>query len=725
MKEDGYVRGFEAKWYNKNKEVIILRENATCIYDESGSIMYYEGTVEDVSERHHITQKLQHNEQLLNAIFDGMQSGLSLINKDLQIIKTNYWLKEHFNFNGSRKLPCHELLFGLTEACDGCPIQKTLSDGISRSTVIRHSNKSKQKTWYEISVYPVKNSKGEVVKLIHDIRDVNARIQAERFLEHKEKFNELILDLAAHYVNSSYNRIGSCHKAVLKKTGLFIGAQWAQIHILDREKTDSLKKTSWQKTTNSFSSAIIKRPENCQDLIKSSGKNNIRILQGENLQDFFQHFHTHTPENTDTIVCLPLSNKKEVIGFLMFGLSNIKKEWKEQNIPLLQILTQIVSNAENRIITEQNLQNIEQKYKLLFENAPIGVFQSVPGGHILEYNEEVARIGGFNSLEEAQKQNAQFFDYIENPEEHQQIKKELKEKREIKNRQIKIKRPDGKTRWVYVNMRLSYKETHKKDLVDGFVIDITDQKTAERKIREALEKLRELNDLKTNFVSMVSHELRTPLAGIRSSTDIINHYVADIDEEKKRNILKHNGYIKNEIDRLIQVMEDVLLIGKIDAENTNIKYDELDVFELIKNLAEMNFSNQKDKRTLQIKSLGAPYNINGDKNLLTQVFNNLISNSFKYSQDKKAPEAQIDFRQKNEVCVRITDYGIGIPEDESDKIFDSFYRAANVSNISGTGLGMHIVKRNLLRHGGRIRVKSCEGKGSTFIINLPKAPKQQ
>ncbi len=725
MKEDGYVRGFEAKWLNKNKEVIILRENATCIYDESGSIMYYEGTVEDISERHHITQKLQHNEQLLNAIFDGMQSGLSLINKDLQIIKTNYWLKEHFNFNDSRKLPCHQLLFDHTEPCNGCPIRQTLVDGKSRSTVIRHSNKNKQKTWYEISVYVVKNSKGKVVNLIHDIRDVNARIQAERFLEHKEKFNELILDLAAHYVNSRYNRIGSCHKTVLKKTGLFIGAQWAQIHILDRKKTDSLKKTSWQKTTNRFSSAKIKRPENCQDLIKSSGKNNIRILQGENLQDFFQHFHTQTPENTDTIVCLPLSNKKEVIGFLMFGLSNIKKEWQEQNIPLLQILTQVVSNAENRIITEQNLQNIEQKYKLLFENAPIGVFQSVPGEQILRYNEEIARIAGFKSLKEARKQNAQFFDYIDTPDEHQKLIRELNKKREIKNRQIKIRRPNGEIRWVYVNMRLSYKETQKKDLVDGFVIDITDQKTAERKIREALDKLRELNDLKTNFVSMVSHELRTPLAGIRSSTDIINHYVADIDEEKKGNILKHNGYIKNEIDRLIQVMEDVLLIGKIDAENTNIKYDELDVFELIKNLAEMNFSNQKDKRTLQIKSLGAPYNINGDKNLLTQVFNNLISNSFKYSQDKKAPEAQIDFRQKNEVCVRITDYGIGIPEDESDKIFDSFYRAANVSNISGTGLGMHIVKRNLLRHGGRIRVKSCEGKGSTFIINLPKAPKQQ
>ncbi len=725
MKEDGYVRGFEAKWFNKNRKIIILRENATCIYDDTGNIQYYEGTVEDVSERHHIMQKLQHNEQLLNAIFDGMQSGLSLINTDLQIIKTNYWLREHFKFTDNSTLPCHELLFGLTEPCNGCPIRQTLLDGKSRSAVIRHSNKNKQKIWYEISVYPVKNNKGEVVKLVHDIRDVNARIQAERFLEHKEKFNELILNLAARYVNSSYNQIGSCHKAVLKKTGLFIGAQWAQIHLLDREKTDSLKKTSWQKTTNSFSSALIKRPENCQDLIKSSGKNNIRILQGENLQDFFQNFKTQTPENTDTIVCLPLSNKKEVIGFLMFGLSNIKKEWQEQNIPLLQILAQIVSNAENRIITEQNLQNIEQRYKLLFENAPIGVFQSIIDGHILEYNEEVARIGGFNSLEEAHQQNAQFFNYIENPEEHQQINKELKEKGEIKNRQIKIKRPDGKTRWVYVSMRLSYNETHQKDLADGFVIDITDQKTAERKIREALDKLRELNDLKTNFVSMVSHELRTPLAGIRSSTDIINHYVADIDEEKKRNILKHNGYIKNEIDRLIQVMEDVLLIGKIDADQIKMKYAELNVLELTKNLAEMNFSNQKDRRTLQIKSLGTPYDIIGDKNLLTQVFNNLISNAFKYSQGKKAPEAQIDFSQKNEVCIRISDYGIGIPDDESDKIFDSFYRATNVSNISGTGLGMHIVKRNLLRHGGKIRVESCEGKGSTFIINLPKAPNQQ
>ncbi len=725
MQKDGYVRGFEAKWYNKNKEVIVLRENATCIYDERGNIEYYEGTVEDVSERHHITQKLQHNEQLLNAIFDGMQSGLSLINKDLQIIKTNYWLREHFNFNDNSTLPCHELLFGLKEACKGCPIRQTLKDGKSRSTVIRHSNKNKQKIWYEISVYPVKNKHGEVVKLIHDIRNVNARIQAERFLEHKEKFNELILDLAASYVNSSHNQIADCHKTVLKKTALFIGAHWAQIHILDRENKDSLKKTNWQKNTNQFTSAIIKRPENCQDLVKSSGKSNIRILRGEDLQGFFQRFKTQKPEDTDTIVCLPLSNKKDIIGFLMFGLSNITTEWQEQNIPLLQILTQIISNAENRIITEQNLQNIEQRYRLLFENAPIGVFQSIPGGEILEYNEEVARIGGFKSLEEAQKHSAQFFDYIANPEDYHKMNKELKEKREIKNRQVRIKGPDGKNRWIYVSLRLSYNETHKKNLVDGFVIDITDQKTAERKIRESLDKLRELNDLKTNFVSMVSHELRTPLTGIRSSTDIINHYIADIDEEKKKNILKHNGYIKNEIDRLTQVMEDVLLIGKIDADQIEMKYEELNILELITNLAEMNFSNQKDKRTLQIKCFGEPYAIIGDKNLLTQVFNNLISNAFKYSQDKKAPEAQIDFRQKKAVCIRITDYGIGIPENEADKIFDSFYRATNVSTISGTGLGMHIVKRNLVRHGGSIQVKSHEGKGSTFIINLPQAPKQQ
>ena len=258
--------------------------------------------------------------------------------------------------------------------------------------------------------------------------------------------------------------------------------------------------------------------------------------------------------------------------------------------------------------------------------------------------------------------------------------------------------------------------------IASVIRDITHIKQAEQDILNALEKEKELGDLRSRFISMASHEFRTPLSIISSSTGIMENYYQRLSEEKKQ---QHFKRIQSSIKHMTELLDDVLTMSKAEAEKMAFNPQSLDILSFCRDLiAELQLSSSKHTiiftipETQEINSQDSLI-VEFDPKLLRQILTNLLTNAIKYS----PPESNIDLNLKVEeleLIFEVKDHGIGIPVDDLNKLFTTFHRATNTGNIQGTGLGLAIVKKCVDLHQGKIEVHSILNEGSTFTLRLPK-----
>jgi PAS domain S-box-containing protein len=281
----------------------------------------------------------------------------------------------------------------------------------------------------------------------------------------------------------------------------------------------------------------------------------------------------------------------------------------------------------------------------------------------------------------------------------------------------------GKKFWLYIDVTPIKDES---GAVTGFIAvenNITAIKNAEEKAIRALKKEKQLNQMKSHFVSLVSHEFRTPLATIQSSMEILNYSMqGDITNQANRMstlFVKHQQRIETEIKRMTKIMDNALILGRIDAGKMLFSPEWVHVDELIiQMLNEINLM-PDSSRSIKHSIHGQRRTQTADPLLLRHVFLNLISNAVKYSEGfAENPVVEINFKPEF-LQVNIIDFGMGIPESEIPNLFKSFYRASNSLNIAGTGLGLVIVKQLLEIHKGRVKVKQNKPTGSIFSVELP------
>ncbi len=237
----------------------------------------------------------------------------------------------------------------------------------------------------------------------------------------------------------------------------------------------------------------------------------------------------------------------------------------------------------------------------------------------------------------------------------------------------------------------------------------------QKELRKAYEKERELGELKSRFVSMASHEFRTPLSTILSSAALLNRYTQTEQQDKRE---KHVDRIKSAVNNLTGILNDFLSLskleeGKVELNPTVFSWNAFStqIIDEMKTLL-------KEGQKIEHQKLIEDTEILLDERTLKNVLYNLFSNAIKYS-----PEWKVIFFRNHVagkwLVFEIEDQGIGIPEEEQQYLFTRFFRAKNVVNIKGTGLGLTIVKRYTDLLGGNIQFRSEEGKGTTFTVHLP------
>lgn len=259
-------------------------------------------------------------------------------------------------------------------------------------------------------------------------------------------------------------------------------------------------------------------------------------------------------------------------------------------------------------------------------------------------------------------------------------------------------------------------DTH--DLSTAIEIALT-RHQAEITIQTALDKERELHQLKSRFISIVSHEFRNPLNSILFSLNLLEHHEQQLTPEKKQLYFQR---AKVSVQRMSQLLEEVLVVGEAETGKLRCHPVPLNLNKFCRELIEELQTSVTTKHTIILKqegweSAGDDLIYSLDEKLLRHILNNLLSNAIKYSPQGDKIVIHL-LCQPTNVTFHIQDQGIGIPAEDQAQLFDCFYRATNVNNIPGTGLGLSIVKQCIDTHKGKITVESQVGKGTTFIVTL-------
>jgi len=251
--------------------------------------------------------------------------------------------------------------------------------------------------------------------------------------------------------------------------------------------------------------------------------------------------------------------------------------------------------------------------------------------------------------------------------------------------------------------------------------NVTKRKRMEEGLVQALEKERELGELKSRFVTMASHEFRTPLTAILSSTFLLENYTAEDFEREK---IVHTNRIKRSVNNLTVILNEFLSLEKLEENKVKVVHSDINIPEFINDLIWEMEVLKKDDQIIKYDHKSPKAIMALDHHLLGSIVTNLISNALKYS--KRGDRVEITSEIKgNALTLIVVDPGIGIPANEHKHIFGRFYRASNATNFEGTGLGLHIVQKYVHLIKGSITFESEQDKGTKFTVILPAGEPQK
>lgn len=413
---------------------------------------------------------------------------------------------------------------------------------------------------------------------------------------------------------------------------------------------------------------------------------------------------------------IDISERKEFEEKLQRVNLSLDEQVKKRTQELEQIVSRLESEISERNKFEQALYDSENMLSLIFDTAGIGLCLSEENSTIIRINKE------FNNIFDLEYELHTYRNLVEIVNDHVV---EFKDGSVGITSELLYDSMNGKTfeiqteknhKYIFINSARLSREDNTQYYVTA-ITDITAQKEAESDIRKALEKEKELHDLKTNFISMISHEFRTPLTTILSYTQLLKKYRQQWTHEQQEIYLDN---IEIGVKRMTNLLNDALLIGQGQSGFLIFNPRECDIKKMIEDVIHDLVVSFDFKREIQYSIDISQDVVIVDDKLLRQVLHNLLSNALKYSNSDTVVEVHV-VTDSNNLYLSVSDKGIGIPDKylQDGKIFEAFVRADNVGNISGTGLGMAIIKNAIELQNGTIHVESVQNIGTTIKVSVP------
>lgn len=407
-------------------------------------------------------------------------------------------------------------------------------------------------------------------------------------------------------------------------------------------------------------------------------------------------------------------------------LRNYRKDgtlfWNELHISPVRdedgLLTHFIGiqfDVTDRVNSREALERSEERYRMLADNVRDLILRRSIDGTIDFVSPSAQTFVGHT---EAECLGLSFLDLV-HPEDRDLVaetSRRIESTGDTANIRFRMQRPGAEPLWVESSDSLASETDHgHRGTIVSVIRDITLRRKAEEETKRALERERELNEIKTRFIRVVSHEFRTPLTAIMASSSLIREYGDSLPKPKRD---RHLANVEQSVNRMRHLIDQVIFANKAEAQIIQLQRSELALVSWIENLIEqLALVYPGHAVELQTK-LSREQVFNLDAGLLHHILQNLLTNALKYSPVENKVDLLVD-ANTDELRLRVTDHGIGIPQKDQEELFSAFHRAENVGTISGTGLGLHIVLRSVQAHEGQIRFCSREGEGTTFEVTLP------
>ncbi len=645
-----------------------------------------------IAERQRTEAALRQSEEQFRRVFNEAPIGMGVTAKDKRFLKVNQALLEMLGYSESEfmSLTCE----AITHPEDWKRLLPYL-DQIEKGELDRFQveerflKKKGEIVWGNLTSMMLRDESGKVLYGLGMVEDITERRQAEAALRQSEEqfrrvFDEAPIGMSLAGLDSRYIRVNRAFYEML-------GYTESELMALTFE--------------------AITAPEDLALEIPCMEQ----LIAGE--IDSFDIEKRYRKKNQEIVwVNLTLIALRDQSGAVLYTLAMIQDitERKQAEAALRQ------SEAHYRAI-------IEDQTELICRYKPDGTLTFVNDAYCRYFSQQRSELLGQTFMpliaEEDQAVVAQKFS-------------SLSLEQPIVTYEYRVILPSEEVRWQQWTDRAFFDDSGILIEFQRVGRDITKLKQAEAEVLKALEKERELSELRSGFVSLVSHEFRTPLTTIQSSAELLERYSHKLSDEKKQ---IHRRRIQNAVQRMTHLLDDVLTIGQAEAGKLTFTPSPMDLVAFCRDLVESLQMSIHPQYKLNFVVVGDGSDAQMDEKLLEHILTNLLTNAIKYSPDGGTVQFDLicdalgacplgnhfllpEKGDRRWAVFRIQDRGIGIPPQDVERLFESFGRASNVGTIPGTGLGLAIVKRCVDLHGGEITVESEMGVGTTFMVTLPLQP---
>ncbi|MEB3148567.1 MAG: ATP-binding protein [Sphaerospermopsis sp.] len=419
------------------------------------------------------------------------------------------------------------------------------------------------------------------------------------------------------------------------------------------------------------------------------------------------------------LTCIKYQGNEFCCGFIRENNNLVElsvQKWINEGRESKKKLQQESNKQEGDKIQHQHIDNLlqlrESRFCTLLEATKAGIFL-IQGTKIYYVNSAAELLTGYTK-----KELLADFDF------NQLIKSRTSKPPETTNwefeyQEINIITKDGKERWLDVAMtRFDGGIDFDGQEVEVITAtDITDYKSAQLELHQALEQAQEISKIRANLVGILCHEFRTPLNVISFSNSLLKRHIDKWETDKKLIFIEH---IQTASEQINQVLDDILLLSKAESAQIIVEQQKVNIVNFCQDLiTKMVIINSN--KYIDFQSQGNCLDVWIDQKILKPILNNLLDNAIKYSHPNSVVDLIVSCDQEK-IQFQVKDKGIGIPEIDQERLFEPFYRGSNVDNTSGTGLGLSIVKNLVDLYGGQITMVSKVGVGTTFTLVLPSVP---
>lgn len=379
-------------------------------------------------------------------------------------------------------------------------------------------------------------------------------------------------------------------------------------------------------------------------------------------------------------------------------------------------------NITDQKVKEQEAAQAKERFSSMVSSLKDGVFQCDYDGNIITGNDTIrTMIDDVIPIEEGKPANIFAIVHDEDIDRLMKGAAELRKTKMPQRGVVRLKpNKNGQVKYVDSYVWLQNDVDHGV-LYTGRISDITEQMLKQEQMKKVIEKEKDLNQLKSNFIHITSHELRTPLSVVLSSAEILDMILSMDAKDRPEDVdpKQFTDSIAKEVRNITDILNEMLMVSRIERGALQFRPEPIDIGYYLNAIAEEQYSPFEDGRTLnvdvQLKDSKAVIDIK----LMRHAVANLLNNAFKYSKGKDAPTLKATNCKDGSICIEVTDHGIGIPDADKEMLFNSFFRASNVGNISGNGIGLMVVDHVMKVHGGKVEVKSKVNQGTSFTLVIP------